>query len=126
MKDVKDVKDEDHNEHANRARLSTRLKEAREYCGFTQEEAAEHLGVPRTAISLMESGTRRVGALELQRLAKLYQTTMEKLTDHDQETPEPESVRLVARATAELSVNDRKEVLRFAQFLQSRKSDEQT
>ena len=123
---MKDVKDEDHNEHANRVSLSARLKETREYCGFTQEEVAAHLDVPRTAISLMENGARRVGALELQRLAKLYQTTMEKLTGHDQETPEPESVRLVARATAELSVNDREEVLRFAQFLQSRKSDEQT
>ena len=90
---MKDVKDEDHNEHANRVSLSARLKEAREYCGFTQEEAAAHLRVPRTAISLMENGARRVGALELQRLAKLYQTTMEKLTGHDQETPEPESVR---------------------------------
>ena len=123
---MKDVKDEDHNEHANRVSLSARLKETREYCGFTQEEVAAHLDVPRTAISLIENGARRVGALELQRLAKLYQTTMEKLTGHDQETPEPESVRLVARATAELSVNDREEVLRFAQFLQSRKSDEQT
>ena len=123
---MKDVKDEDHNEHANRVSLSARLKETREYCGFKQEEVAAHLGVPRTAISLMENGARRVGALELQRLAKLYQTTMEKLTGHDQETPEPESVRLVARATAELSVNDRQEVLRFAQFLQSRKPDEQT
>ena len=123
---MKDVKDEDHNEHANRVSLSARLKETREYCGFTQEEVAAHLDVPRTAISLIENGARRVGALELQRLAKLYQTTMEKLTGHDQETPEPKSVRLVARATAELSVNDREEVLRFAQFLQSRKSDEQT
>ena len=123
---MKDVKDEDHNEHANRVSLSARLKETREYCGFTQEEVAAHLDVPRTAISLIENGARRVGALELQRLAKLYQTTMEKLTGHDQETPEPDSVRLVARATAELSVNDREEVLRFAQFLQSRKSDEQT
>ena len=73
---MKDVKDEDHNEHGNSVSLSARLKEAREYCGFTQEEAAAHLDVPRTAISLMENGARRVGALELQRLAKLYQTTM--------------------------------------------------
>jgi transcriptional regulator with XRE-family HTH domain len=108
-----------------RGTLSTRLKEVREYCGFTQEEVAAHLGLSRTAISLMENGARRVGALELQRLAKLYQTTMESLTGHDQESLEPESVRLVARATAKLSVNDREEVLRFAQFLRSRKSDEQ-
>ena len=104
--------------------LSARLKEAREYRGYSQEEVAEHLGLPRSAVSLMESGSRRVGALELRRLANLYQTTMESLTGQDHESPELESVRLVARAAADLSATDREEVLRFAQFLQSRKSDE--
>ena len=122
------MNEDNHGQQAKRITLSTRLKEAREYCGFTQEEVAAHLGLPRTAISLMESGARRVEAMELQRLARLYQMNMESLTGPDQESPspEPESVRLVARAAAELSVTDRREVLRFAQFLRSRKSDEQT
>ena len=102
--------------------LSERLKEAREYRGFSQEDVARHLGVPRSAISLIESGSRRVSAEELSQLAKLFQTTMESLTGHGQEASEPESVRLVARATAELSARDRGEVLRFAEFLRSRKS----
>ena len=102
--------------------LSERLKEVREYRGFSQEEVASHLGVPRSAISLIENGSRRVSAEELSQLAKLYQTTMESLTGHDQEASEPESIRLVARATADLSEPDRDEVLRFAQFLLSRKS----
>lgn len=112
-----------------RAAFSARLKEAREYRGFSQEEVALHLGVPRTAISLMESGSRRVSALELLRLAKLYQTTMEYLTGHEQDEfygqddSQPESIQLVARAAAELSPSDHKEVLRFVEFLQSRKSD---
>lgn len=112
-------------EHTARETLCARLKEAREYRGFSQEEVARHLDVPRTAVSLMENGSRRVEALELRRLAKLYQTTMETLTGEDQETTEPESVRLVARATADLSTTDRDEVLRFVHFLQSRKLDEQ-
>ena len=120
------MKDDGRAEHANRVTLSARLKEAREYCGFTQEEVAAHLGVPRTAISLMENGARRVEALELQRLAKLYQTTMESLTGHHQDNLESEPSKLLARVTAHLSANDRAEVLRFAQFLRSRKADEQT
>ena len=103
--------------------LSERLKEAREYRGFSQEEVARHLGVPRSAVSLIESGSRRVSASELSRLAQLYQTTMDNLTGHDQKTSEPESVRLVARAAAELSATDRDEVLRFAQFLRSRQNE---
>ncbi len=112
-------------EHTAHDTLGARLKEAREYRGFSQEEVARHLGLPRSAISLIESGSRRVGALELRRLAKLYQTTMESLTEVDQETTEPETIRLVARAATELSATDRNEVLRFVQFLQSRQSDEQ-
>lgn len=106
--------------------LSKRLKEAREYRGFSQEDIAGYLGVPRSAISLIEKGSRRVSATELSRLASLYQTTMESLTGPDREESEPESVRMVARAAAELSVTDRDEVLRFAQFLRARKSNDQT
>lgn len=103
--------------------LSRRLREAREYRGFSQEEVARHLDVPRSAISLIESGSRRVSAEELSRLAKLFQVTMESLAGHDREASEPESVRMVARAAAELSATDRDEVLRFAEFLRARKSE---
>ena len=113
-------------DHTARETLGARLKEAREYRGFSQEEVARHLGVPRTAISLIENGARRVEALELRHLARLYQTSMESLTGEVQETTESESIRLVARAAAGLSATDRNEVLRFVHFLQSRQSDEQT
>ena len=107
-----------------RATLSARLKDAREYRGFSQEEVARHLGIPRTAISLIENGTRRVEALELRRLAELYQTSMEGLTGNDQSGEEPESLQLVARAAAQLSASDQDEVLRFVRFLQASRSDE--
>ena len=100
--------------------LSKRLKEKREYRGFSQEEVARHLNIPRSAISLIENGSRRVSAEELSQLAKLYQTTMDSLTGQNQGISEPESVRLVARAASELLPRDRDEVLRFAQFLRSR------
>lgn len=104
--------------------LGKRIKEEREYRGLSQDEVARYLGVPRSAVSLIESGARRVSAEELSRLAELYQTTMESLTGHGTEAVEPESVRLLARATAELSPTDRDEVLRFAQFLRSRNSND--
>ena len=106
--------------------LSKRIKEEREYRGLSQEEVARYLGVSRSAISLIESGLRHVSAEELSQLARLYQTTMESLTGRDDEAAEPDSVRLVARAAARLSATDRGEVLRFAQFLRSRKSNDPT
>ncbi len=102
--------------------LGIRLRDARKYCGFSQEEVARHLNVSRSAVSLMESGSRSVNAMELGRLARLYQRSMESLTGTVSSESEAESVGFLARATADLSKRDRQEVLRFAEFLRSRRS----
>jgi Zn-dependent peptidase ImmA (M78 family)/transcriptional regulator with XRE-family HTH domain len=55
-------------------RLGKRLAEARSIAGLTQEQAADHLAVPRTALVQIEAGRRSVSTLELAELAKLYRT----------------------------------------------------
>ena len=60
-------------EDLERTGMARLLKEAREYLDLSQDEVARELGVPRTAVSLIESGQRKVDAIELQKLAKLYQ-----------------------------------------------------
>jgi transcriptional regulator with XRE-family HTH domain len=113
-------------EDADRAALGARLKDAREYRGFSQEDVAKYLGVSRSAISLIESGARRLDILELRKLAKLYECRIEELTgEQPPEEKEPDSIKMVARAAAALSAEDRSEVLRFAQFLQTRKTRKQ-
>jgi len=52
--------------------LARRLQQARTNAGLTQEEAANTLGLPRTAIVQIEAGKRSVSTLELAQLAKLY------------------------------------------------------
>ena len=52
--------------------LAARLKEARAAAGLTQEQAADALGIPRTAVVQIESGNRAVSTLELDKLAQLY------------------------------------------------------
>ena len=109
-------------ERSSRRDLGLNLRDARKYCGFSQEEVARHLNVSRSAVSLMESGSRSVNAMELGRLARLYQRSMESLTGATSNASGSESVGLLARATADLSERDRQEVLRFAEFLRSRSS----
>ena len=53
-----------------RVTLGRRLKEARTHSGFTQEEVAKALELPRTAIVHMEAGNRSVSTLELAKLAE--------------------------------------------------------
>lgn len=52
--------------------LARRLRAAREEAGISQQEAADTIGVHRTAISQMEAGNRSVSTLELTQLAALY------------------------------------------------------
>ena len=52
--------------------LGRRLRIAREARGLSQQAAADAIGVPRTAITQMESGNRAVSTLELTKLAELY------------------------------------------------------
>lgn len=54
------------------AELGARLREARTARGWTQEEAAEAVGVARTTMVAIEKGERRLKPDELIRLAKLY------------------------------------------------------
>lgn len=108
-------------EEAERIALGAKLKEFREYSGFSQEDVAKYLGIPRPAVSLIEAGTRRVEALELTKLAKLFQCSVDELTGNSTVGKEPESIKMIARAAASLSQQDRDEILQFAKFLQARK-----
>jgi transcriptional regulator with XRE-family HTH domain len=100
--------------------IGDRLRQAREYLELKQEEAAEAVGVSRSALSLIENGRRKVDAVELARFAEIYGQTIEALSGTARTPPLPESVQALARAATELSAEDRNELLRFAEFLQAR------
>jgi Zn-dependent peptidase ImmA (M78 family)/transcriptional regulator with XRE-family HTH domain len=53
-------------------RLGERLRLAREIASFTQGEAAQALGITSPALSQYESGKRRIEALTLDKIARLY------------------------------------------------------
>ncbi len=103
-----------------RRRLADRLREARESKGLLQEDVASYLGVPRPAISQMENGNRKVDAIELARLAKLYGQSLSYFSDGDETVNESSGIELLKRTASELSQKDRAEVLRFAEFLKQK------
>ncbi|MFC2952561.1 helix-turn-helix domain-containing protein [Marinicaulis aureus] len=96
-----------------------RLREAREYLGASQAKVSEYLGVPRSAISEIESGKRAISALELKKLAKLYQKPVAWFTDEIVEGV-PADVEFLARTASQLSDSDRGELQRFAEFLKAK------
>jgi transcriptional regulator with XRE-family HTH domain len=106
------------------AELARKLREAREYVNLSQQFVAEQTGIPRSAISDIERGSRRVESLELKRLAELYRMPVEFFfgTDPDPEAAgeaEDPTVAALTRATEGLDEKSKDEVLRFALFLKN-------
>ena len=111
---------------AQRLEIADRLRRGREYIGLSQEEVANALGIPRPAVSNIESGTRRVEAVELDRLARLYGLSINYLLTGSEGfgTSAPtEQVAFLARALKDLSPEDLSEVARFATFLKKSPSN---
>ena len=110
-----------------RRRLGDRLREARKYLGLKQEEVAAYLKIPRTALTDIENGQRRVEAIELPRLARLYRQSVAYFTGEDEASASlPADVAHLARRVAALSTEDRAELSRFAEYLRSRSGGERS
>jgi transcriptional regulator with XRE-family HTH domain len=103
---------------AQRQQLAQRLREAREYVGMSQDEVAAALGVSRPAVTNIESGTRKVEAIELEQLSALYGKSVESLLSGGG-TQQDARVAFLARATQGLSDKDLEELGRFAAFLRN-------
>ncbi len=109
------------NDDRERRRIGDRLRQAREYLSLSQDEVARHLMIPRTAVTGIEAGQRRVEALELKKLAELYQQSIGYFSGEDEiASALPADVAHFARKAAELSSKDREELGRFAEYLRSR------
>lgn len=61
----------------NKKELSRKLRIARIESGLKQEEIANHMGLPISAISMIEKGTRKVDVIELSKFAKFYAKPIE-------------------------------------------------
>ena len=109
------------NDAEERRRLGDRLREARKYLGLKQEEVAGYLKIPRTALTDIENGQRKVEAIELVRLARLYRQPVGYFTGEDEAAASlPIDVAHLARQAAGLSQQDRDELARFAEYLRAR------
>lgn len=102
------------------ADLGRRLKELREYLGLPQQFVTAATGIPRSAVSEIERGNRKVDSLELRKLAKVYKTSVTRLLGDD--SGEPPTFEALGRTLAGMNEQDQAEVLRFAEYLAMAKS----
>jgi Zn-dependent peptidase ImmA (M78 family)/transcriptional regulator with XRE-family HTH domain len=78
------------------AELGNRLASARIKSGYTQEQVAEALHVPRTAVTHIENGHRHITGLELVQLGRLYGVEVRDLVEGSD--PNSELLALFRRA----------------------------
>lgn len=97
--------------------LGSRLKEIREYLGISQQNVAAATGIPRSAVSDIERGQRKVDSLELRKLSKLYRYPVSYLLGEAADDESVEPVSALARVFDDLTEQDRQEVLKFADYL---------
>lgn len=105
--------------------LALRLREAREYLNLSQQFVADQTGLPRSAISDIERGTRRVDSLELKQLAALYRRPPAFFLGEEDEIAESAvATEALARVTRGMEEPEMEQLLRFAQFLRNYGSEQ--
>ena len=104
-------------------RLGERLKKLREYLGMSQQHVAECTGIPRSAVSDIERGQRKVDAVELTKFARLYQYPVSWLLDEDEQAAaDTHALAFFARKFSRLTDQDREQLANFADFLAARRA----
>jgi transcriptional regulator with XRE-family HTH domain len=104
-------------------RLGDKLKKLREYLGMSQQYVAECTGVPRSAVSDIERGQRKVDAVELTKFARLYQQPVSWLLDEDEDASAgAHALSLLTRKYGRLTPHDLAQLEDFAAFLAARRA----
>jgi transcriptional regulator with XRE-family HTH domain len=104
--------------------LARRLREVREYLNYSQQYVSERTGLPRSAVSDIERGARRVSTLELKRLAHLYGYRASYFLGEEAPTALDGPATALARDASKLTAEDQQEVQRFITLLRNRQSRE--
>lgn len=118
---------DDRHAEEERTALGARLRKVRRYLGLSQLEVAKHLKIPRSALSHIENGRRGLDALELKRLADLYQYPVSYFTgEFNPAEGLDAALEPLLQTAADLSRHDREEVRRFAEYLRVRKEHDES
>ncbi|MFH1235566.1 MAG: helix-turn-helix domain-containing protein [Parcubacteria group bacterium] len=99
--------------------IGARIREAREVLGLSQEKLAKELGYESgTALSLIESGERKVKASDLIRLGEILHRDVKFFLGSEEKQP---NLRFALRADKDLTDKDKEALLRFIDLAKGKK-----
>ena len=110
------------NQASDHLELARRLRSSRLEAGMSQAEAADAVGLSRVAVAEIEAGRRKVSSIELNAFAQAYGRPIEFLlgtksgTDIAAGSP---VMNHLARTAKQLTPDDQRQLLRFAEYLRS-------
>ena len=100
--------------------IGKRIKEIRDNAHMSQKELADALGYESaTAVSLIESGNRKVEVETLEKIAKILHVDIKFLLGHKEETVP--SFNYALRADKELTPKDKELILKFIDLVKKQK-----
>lgn len=79
-------------------KLAERIKKMREDRELSQEDLASKLGLPRPSISQLESGQRDISSIELAKLAKIFEISVDDLLSPDLDEKECKDMKKETKA----------------------------
>jgi Zn-dependent peptidase ImmA (M78 family)/predicted HTH domain antitoxin len=107
----------------NYAELGQRIRQARESVSMSQDDVASRLEIPRSAISLIESGKRKIDSLELQTFSRLVGKSIlffldePKASVESREIEEDDPTQILFSGNQAVDISqDRKQIEHFQQF----------
>lgn len=103
--------------------IGNRIRELRKWLRISQDAAGSYLGIPRTAISILESGKREVGSQELIKLSTLFRCDPNSILGLSKTAVDyKEQINFKARANdnKNLDEHDYKELNSFLNFIKDR------
>jgi transcriptional regulator with XRE-family HTH domain len=96
--------------------VADQLRGAREYLGLPLDYIAGESGIEASVIKAFETGEREPTDLELRRVGRVLGYPLAYFRGQTSSL-EPEELEAVARWAEELDENDRRQALRFAEYL---------
>lgn len=99
--------------------VDSRLRRARKFLGYSKKDVARILDLNQSFLDSIESGSRRVDEMTMQRLSDLYDRSYDWLTHNSQFGDNVEEESYTPFPT-ELSDNDQREIREFMQVMDSK------
>jgi transcriptional regulator with XRE-family HTH domain len=102
--------------------IGEKIKAARESAKMSQKELAEKIGFETaTALSLIETGDRKISIEVLQKIAEILHFDLNYFLGKEEK--KTVNIKVALRSEKNLSSSDKQQILEFVEFIKNKRKD---